>query len=85
MPRVDFQNILLRKKMMHKIVCNMIPWSRKWQIVFLPGKSQGQRSMACYSPWSRKESDTTKKLNNDLFLQMIKNLSHKDLYSLKCT
>ena len=25
------------------------------------------------------ESDTTKKLNNDLFLQMTKNLSHKDL------
>ena len=31
------------------------------------------------------ESDTTEKLNNDLFLQMTKNLSHKDLYSLKCT
>ena len=85
MPREDFQNILLRKKMMHKIVYNMIPWSRKWQVVLLPGKSHGQRSLASYSPWSRKESDMTKKLNNDLFLQMTKTLSQKDLYSLKCT
>ena len=35
-------------------------WSRKWQTtpVFLPGKFHGQRLMA-YSPWDRKESDTT--------------------------
>jgi hypothetical protein len=25
----------------------------------LPGKSYGQRSLAGYSPWDRKESDTT--------------------------
>jgi len=25
----------------------------------LPGKSHGQRSMVGYSPWGRKESDTT--------------------------
>ena len=31
-----------------------IPWRRKWQaiLVFLPGKSQGQRSLAGYNPWS---------------------------------
>ena len=63
MPRVDFQNILLSKKMMHKIVCNMVPWSRKWQIVFLPGKSHGQRNLAGYSPWDCKESDTTEYLS----------------------
>ena len=36
------------------------PWRRKWQPtpVFLPGKFHGQRSLACYSPWGRKESDT---------------------------
>ena len=28
--------------------------------VFLPGKSHGQGSLAGYSPWGRKESDTTK-------------------------
>ena len=27
--------------------------------VFWPGKSHGQRSLAGYSPWDRKESDTT--------------------------
>ena len=37
-----------------------IPWRRKWQPtpVFLPGKSNGQRSLAGYSPWGYKESDT---------------------------
>ena len=33
-----------------------IPWKRKWQPtpVFLPGKSQGQGSLAGYSPWACK-------------------------------
>ena len=33
-----------------------IPWKRKWQpaLVFLPGKSHGQRSLAGYSPWGHK-------------------------------
>ena len=37
------------------------PWKRKWQSipVLLPGKSHGQRSLVGYSPWGRKESDTT--------------------------
>ena len=29
------------------------------QPVFLPGESHGQRSLAGYSPWGCKESDTT--------------------------
>ena len=39
-----------------------IPWRRECQLapVFLPGKSHGQRSLAGYSPWGHKESDTTK-------------------------
>ena len=38
-----------------------IPWRRKWQPtpVFLPGEFHGQRSLAGYSPWGHKESDTT--------------------------
>ena len=38
-----------------------IPWRRKWQPtpVFLPGKSQGQRSLAGYGSWDHKESDMT--------------------------
>ena len=37
-----------------------IPWRRAWQhtLVFLPGKSHGQKSLVDYSPWGRKESDT---------------------------
>ena len=31
--------------------------------VLLPGKSHGQRSVVGYSPWGRKESDTTKRLH----------------------
>ena len=31
-------------------------WKKAWQptSVFLPGESHGQRSLACYSPWSRR-------------------------------
>ena len=38
-----------------------IPWRRKRQPtpVFLPGKSQGQRSLVGYGPWGCKESDMT--------------------------
>ena len=38
-----------------------VPWSRKWQPtpVFMPRRSHGQRSLVGYSPWGRKESDTT--------------------------
>ena len=38
-----------------------IPWRRKWKPtpVFLPGKSDGQRSLAGYIPMGHKESDKT--------------------------
>ena len=38
-------------------------WRRKWQPtpVFLPGKSRGWRNLVGYSPWGRKESDTTER------------------------
>ena len=38
-----------------------IPERRTWQPtpVFLPRECQGQRSLAGYSPWGHKESDTT--------------------------
>ena len=37
------------------------PWRRKWQPtpVFLPGESNGRKSLVGYSPWGRKESDAT--------------------------
>ena len=42
-----------------------IPWRREWlpTPVFLPGKSQGQRSLVGYSPWGCKESDTVEQLS----------------------
>ena len=42
-----------------------ISWRRKWQPtpVFLLGKFRGQRSRVGYSPWGRKESDTTEQLH----------------------
>ena len=42
-----------------------ILWRRKWQPtpVFLPGESQGRRSLVGYSPWGRKEMDTTERLH----------------------
>ena len=38
-----------------------IPWGRERRLtpVFLPGKSQGQRSLVGYSPWGHKELDMT--------------------------
>ena len=38
-----------------------IPRRKAWQptAVFLPGESHGQKSLVGYSPWGRKESDTT--------------------------
>ena len=38
-----------------------ISWRRAWQPtpVFLPGESHGQRNLAGYSPWGRRQSDMT--------------------------
>ena len=43
-----------------------IPWRREWQPtpVFLPGEFHGQRSLMGYSPWDRKELDTTEQLTH---------------------
>ena len=43
-----------------------IPWRRKSQptLVFLPGKAYGQRSLAGYSPWHWKSSDTEQPSSN---------------------
>ena len=41
-----------------------IPWRREWQptAVFLPRDFHRQSSLAGYSPWGRKDSDTTEQL-----------------------
>ena len=40
-----------------------IPWIKEWQPtpVFLPEESHGQKSLAGYSPWDRKKSNTTER------------------------
>ena len=62
------------------------PWRRKWQpMVFLPGKSLGQRSLAGYSPWGCKESDTTEAMertshiSSDFYFWRQKGGGRKDL------
>ena len=41
-----------------------VPWRREWQPtpVFLPGEVHGQRSLAGYNPWDRKDLDKTEQL-----------------------
>ena len=43
-----------------------IPWRTKWlpTPVFVPGEFHGQRSLAGYSPWGRKELDMTDQLSH---------------------
>ena len=54
----------LRKSLWFDTWIGKIPWKRKWQPtpVFLSGKSHGQRSLAGYSPWGHKDSNTTEQL-----------------------
>ena len=54
-----------KKRVIIWIWSSLPSWRRKWQStpVLLPGKSHGQRSLVGYSPWGRKESDTTERLH----------------------
>ena len=46
--------------------------------VFLPGKSHGWRNLVDYSPWGRKESDTTERLHFHFFSYMYRVQYSKD-------
>ena len=62
-------NVCMQRKLKRRshLACNEIPrprgfsWRRKWQPtpVFLPGESQGWRSLVGCHLWGRTESDTT--------------------------
>ena len=57
----------------------LLVWRREWQstLVFLPGESHGQRSLAGHSPWGRQESDMTEWLTLLLlWLLVIKKTNH---------
>ena len=46
----------------------MVGWQRRLnghEFQQAPGDGEGQVSLACCSPWGRKESDTTERLNNN--------------------
>ena len=58
------RNLQCRRPGFHLWVAK-IPWRRE-QLptpIFLPGEFYGQRSLAGYSPWGHKESDTTEQLS----------------------
>ena len=63
-----------------------IPWRRKWQSTpgLLPRKSHWQRSLVGYSPWGRKESDTTERLHFIRNIIMMKISTFTLLDNLKC-
>ena len=52
----NYYRLVVDKPWVRKIPCR-----RAWQPspVFLPGDSHGQRNLMGYSPWDRKESETT--------------------------
>ena len=41
----------------------MVGWHYRLKSEQTPGVDDGQRSLACFSPWGCKESDTTERLN----------------------
>ena len=51
-----------------KGITEMVAWHHRFdgpEFEQAPGVGDGQGSLACCSPWGRKESDTTEWLNND--------------------
>ena len=51
-------------------------------LIFLPGKSHGQRNLAGYSLWDCKESDTTEQPNMLLVTTTTEGLAHRTVTSL---
>ena len=54
-----------------------IPWKREWlpAPIFFPGEFHGQRSLAGYNPWVRKELDMTERLRLALHFSSVQLLS----------
>ena len=61
---IVYQELNMSKPLWHR---------RQWHPtpVLLPGKSHGQKSLVCCSPWGRKESDTTERLHFHFSLSCI--------------
>ena len=54
------------------------PLEEEPTLVFLPGKSHGQRSLTGYSPWNSKELPMTEQLNIHVCI-------HKEIYNSNST
>ena len=52
----DKESAYQRRRLRFNPWIGKIPWRRKWQptLVFLPGKSHGQRGLIGYCPWGHK-------------------------------
>ena len=72
-----------KRQRLGKSLCWKIPWRRKWQsaLVFLPGKSHGQSSLADYSPWCRKKIGQDLATKQQLLSGFKISLSRKDMYT----
>ena len=55
------KNLHATREIRVRFLCQENPLAKGWQptSVFLPGELHGQRSLAGYSQWGHKESDTT--------------------------
>ena len=62
--RISLQSKGLSRVFSNTTVQKHQVWRRKWQPtpILLPGKFHERRSLVGYSPWGRKESDTTERL-----------------------
>ena len=63
-----------------------IPWNSQWQLppVFLPIEFYEQRILMSYSPWGRKELDTTEHTHENTVLKTYKMQTVKVSISQGC-
>ena len=64
--------------------CICMYWRRKWQPtpVFLPGESNGRRSLVGCSPWGRTESETTEATWQHMYVYIrIYDVYYSNVYS----
>ena len=59
-----------------------LPWRRKWQPtpVFLPGNPMDGEALLGYSPWTRKESDTTEPLHFHFKVRKLDKIIHSCVF-----
>ena len=58
-------------------------WERQSALVLLPGKSHGQRRLVGYSPWGRKESDTTERLHSFTeYLELLEGAQNRSIWDI---